>query len=572
MALQRSKIALNAARFPLVSTKGSRAVFIPGLDSAPRTPRTYMGDEASADYNMTQVLYMENVMPLAEGLRSVGLSADIAPHPTTNWFDQAIMLRDSIEQASLFVPADGYNYIYNYSTNAWVAYPVTGVWGEIPSVSSTNTYATATVTSCSVEGYTFVCYSRILGGTTNTDNSIIVWNETAGTFAKGSTIIDNMPFAAGEIDGVAASNGNLIVWSGIDVAWAPFNGTKFDFAAYANNDYTGAGVQTPQDVRGVITAIGNLPGGFVMFTTKNAVAAAYHTNNISSPWSFREVAGGGGVEGPKQVVIESGMGSLYAYTTAGLQKLSLNSAELIHPAISDFIAGRQIERAFLSGSTLTLTATAYASDLRVKLTTVGERYLVVSYGATAGSYEYALVIDQALQRWGKIKVSHADAFAYSRGILTTGITYADASALTYASQSAVSYDSTSQTQDATATAPHMLAFLTHTGSVVVANWAYDTRAATDTGIVLIGRVQLSRSRHTQLNRVELEGPEAANVVIYPSYNGYSLEAPVVPVVVESMPGYLCVGTGVDCKNFNIVVTGTFALTTMIFEAITTGQI
>lgn len=572
MALQRSKIALNAARFPLVSTKGSRAVFVPGLDSAPRTPRTYMGDEASADYNMPQVLYMENVMPLAEGLRSVGLSTDIAAHSVSTWFDQAIMLRDSIEQASLFVPADGYNYIYNYTTNAWVSHPVNGVWGEDPSVSSTNTYATATVTSASVEGYTFVCYSRMLGGTTNTDNSIIVWNETTSTFAKGSTILDNVPFAAGEIDGVAASNGNLIIWSGLEVAWAPFNGTKFDFSAYANNDYTGAGVQTPQDVRGVITAIGNLPGGFVMFTTKNAVAAAYHANNISSPWAFREVSGGGGVEGPEQVVAESGMGALYAYTTAGLQKLSLNSAELIHPAISDFIAGRQIERAAGVGGSFSLTSTEYAEDLRVKLATIGERYLVVSYGPPGQNFEYALVVDFALQRWGKIRVNHVDAFAYSRGILTTGITYADAATLTYASQAAVTYDSTSQTTDATATAPHMLAFLTNTGAVTVANWAYDTRAATDTGIALIGRVQLSRSRNTQLNRIEIEGPEAATVTVYPSYNGYALAAGVAPVVVDSSPGYLCVGTGIDCKNFNIGVFGTFALTTMIFEALPSGQI
>lgn len=39
MAIQRFKIALNNALFPLVSTKAQRAVFVPGLDSAPRTPR-----------------------------------------------------------------------------------------------------------------------------------------------------------------------------------------------------------------------------------------------------------------------------------------------------------------------------------------------------------------------------------------------------------------------------------------------------------------------------------------------------------------------------------------------------
>ena len=57
MAIQRFKVSLNAARFPLVSTKGQRAVFIPGLDSAPRTPRTFMGSNESVDYDTPQVLY-----------------------------------------------------------------------------------------------------------------------------------------------------------------------------------------------------------------------------------------------------------------------------------------------------------------------------------------------------------------------------------------------------------------------------------------------------------------------------------------------------------------------------------
>ena len=56
MAVQRFKVALNNALFPLVSTKAQRAAFVPGLDAAPRTPRIFMGEDESVDYNLSQVI------------------------------------------------------------------------------------------------------------------------------------------------------------------------------------------------------------------------------------------------------------------------------------------------------------------------------------------------------------------------------------------------------------------------------------------------------------------------------------------------------------------------------------
>lgn len=79
MAIQRFKVALNNALFPLVSTKAQRAAFVPGLDAAPRTPRIFMGEDESVDYNLSQVIYAENVMPVAEGIHSVGYRQLIAP-------------------------------------------------------------------------------------------------------------------------------------------------------------------------------------------------------------------------------------------------------------------------------------------------------------------------------------------------------------------------------------------------------------------------------------------------------------------------------------------------------------
>ena len=110
MAVQRFKVALNNARFPLLSTKAQQAVFVPGLDSAPRTPRIFMGADESIDHNLAQVIYSENVMPSSEGIRSVGYSQLIAP--TVNGdFDSIFALRDAAENTVLYSPAGGQNYV-----------------------------------------------------------------------------------------------------------------------------------------------------------------------------------------------------------------------------------------------------------------------------------------------------------------------------------------------------------------------------------------------------------------------------------------------------------------------------
>ena len=129
MAIQRFKVSLNAARFPLVSTKGQRAVFIPGLDTAPRTPRTFMGSNESVDYNLSQIVYGENILPVSEGLKSVGYSQLIAPTVNTD-FDQIFALRDDAENTVLYSPAAGKNYIYDTGTSAWTTTTFNDIHGK----------------------------------------------------------------------------------------------------------------------------------------------------------------------------------------------------------------------------------------------------------------------------------------------------------------------------------------------------------------------------------------------------------------------------------------------------------
>lgn len=565
MSVQRFKIALNNARYPLVSTKAQRAAFIPGLDAAPRTPRVFMGADESADYNMAQVIYAENVMPAAEGIKSVGYRQLIAPTVLTD-FDSIFALRDADENTVLYSPSKGENRIYDDTAGAWAATDIETVFaltldaGSLPAASR--------VTYAYVDGKTFVCFSRLKSDDgVPVDMSIMFWNGTA--LVPAGALIADLPFGAGEVDGIAASNGYLIVWSALSVAWAPFNGTAFNYTIYANGNLTGAGQQTPEEVQGNVRAIIPVSGGFIIFTDKNAVGATYSQQTIAQPWIFREVAGAGGLESYEQATVEGTLGVVYAYTTAGFQRLSLNSAEVVWPDAGDFVAGREIERFLFGENTLYQGSTTL--DFYLKLTNIANRYIVVSYGTFPGIYSFALVYDLALQRWGKLRMVHRDCFYYAYGVETASLTYSMLGDVPYDHPDLGTYADTTGQSNAFTAAQHGLAFLREDGSVVIANWSNQVRDTQDEAVAIIGRVQLSRSNNTQLNRVEIEGLRNGAAFIQPSYDGGALntaEALYDLGVSGNTARYGCL---IDCLNFNLVVTGTFDLSTTILEALPSGK-
>ena len=572
MAVQRFKISLNAARFPLVSTKGGRAVFIPGLDSAPRTPRQFVGTDESVDYNTAQVLYGENFMPAAEGLVSVGF-VDQVPASIWNDFDSIFPLRDAEENNVLYSPAKGRNYTLTPGSTTWTPDPWQGgVWSETVSVDSTNTPETATVTYAYVDGKTFVCYSRIKGDPGGTiDMSLMYWRPDELRLDPATLLVTNKPFAPGTIDGVSSSNGFLLLWSDLTIAWAKFNGTSFDFLPYANGAFTGSGAQIPEDIQGPITAVIGTAGGCIIFTARNAIAAHYNSQNLVAPWTFREIPNAGGVGSYEQVTVEGSLSTVYAYTTAGMQRISLNSAESIFAEVSDFIAGRNLESFNLVSNVL--TPSYPTADLFTKVTNIGNRFIVISYGTVAGYYDYALIYDMVLERFGKFRAPHTDCFNYSYVAEPAGLRYSDLATTPYSAMGAVPYDDgVAESKLALIAAQHSIGFMLTTGLLYVADWSIQSPSTRgDNGVAIIGRVQLSRSRFTQINRVEIENLYAGTVWIVPSYDGGTNATAQQLVDVSFGPGVKIFGGLIDCKNFLLIVKGRFDLSTIIIEAIPTGQ-
>lgn len=570
MAVQRFKVSLNNAVFPLVSARAPRAVFIPQLDVAPRQNRGFTGTDDAVDFNIAQILYGENFMPVGEGVRSVGYESVISP-TVNNDFDSIFALRDSEENTVLYSPSKNKNYIYDDVAGAWSTETVQSVWAPTTLAAGLDP-ADSRVTYGYVDGKTFVCYSRLKSSdAVPVDMSIMQWDPATKTLTPATAILANVPFPAGEIDGIAASNGFLLVWSGLSVAWAPFNGTKFDFTPFNLGQFTGAGNQIPEDVKGRITALIAVPGGFLIFTNKNTIAANYYAQSISSPWVFREIPNAGGLEFYEQATVYASLAEVIAYTTAGLQKISLNSAEIIYPEVSDFIAGRETERYDFDQHKLVPGGSTV--DLFVKVTSIATRYVVVSYGYYPGVYSYALVLDIPMKRWGKLRIVHRDAFYYTQKTAPGALTYSMMQDVSYADAATdgLTYESSIVPAQDFSTAQHSLAFLLRSGEVKIAAWADASRGEGDKAVVVIGRVQLTRSSNTQFNRVEIEGLQAGNAYLTPSYNGRNLAEPIPLIDIERAAGYLCQGELIECKNFNLAIEGHFNLSSLILEATNGGR-
>lgn len=587
MTVQKYKLALNNARFPLAAVWGSRAVLIPSLDVAGRANRGFQGSEESIDYDVPQILYGENFIPVTNGIKSVSYLRIIAPTVNTD-FDQIFPLRDDEENTVLYSPSHGQNYVYDKVAGLWssqISSTLYGFYGYQVSDDSPNTPEDARVTRAYVDGKTFVAYSRIglradLDPPTpaTKDGSILLWQPGIQTLVPvelgGGGVVLNLPIPIGEIDGVAGSNGYLIVWSDLTIYWAPFDGAAFNFEVYANGEVTGAGSQIPEDVQGPITSIVPVAGGFIIFTTKNAVAAFYNANNFASPWIFKLIANAGGLESFEQATVEGNLGSIYAYTTGGMQQLSLNQAQADFPDVTDFLGGRFIE-SFNTGD-LTLESASAGSEFFVKVTYAGQRFVVISVGYMPGIFSYALVYDASLKRWGKLRIVHRDCFFYSYGSQEEDVTYNMLQDVTYDETDPSTYDEMTIEGGNLVYPRQSIAFLLETGEVKLAILDYRPADDDSEAFVLLGKNQLSRSRLSTLHEAEIEGLRAGGTVaVIRSINGATFDYQDT-----DSAGYLREQTGdysewgfaeVTGKNFTLFIKGDFALTTVVLGASNDGN-
>jgi hypothetical protein len=448
--------------------------------------------------------------------------------------DQAIALRDADENVYTYVPAGGLNYVFDDTTSTWAS--VTPIL-----------FSGKRVTQAYVNGRTFICYEqdRII----EYDPALNVFNSVTIIFPVGTAMTD--------IRGIGGASNYLVLYTDLNILW----GSPLDILDFSSID-AGAGQQTPIDIKGAIISVVPISGGFVAYTTRNAIGATY-TYDASKPFIFKEIIGCGGISSGENVTLDANDIGQYVWGTNGLQLVNLTGAAAIFPEVTDFLVGKQVES--WNPSTKRVDLVESGSVQAVKVAFLAGRYLVVSYGSGTTDYSYALVYDESLKRWGKLKITHVDAFMYPYPASGGAITY-DIWAGTYDTV-VVDYATLGIVTDYVIPAKQGIAFLKTTGEIQLMESSF-TQQNTDS-VAIFGHIAYKHDDMVTVQTVELDGLKNTStpptVTLISSLDGLARDTTTAmynDVLTGNYRRYRCRYTS---RNHDIVVEGTFVLSTLLAD-------
>ena len=526
------RLNLTAAYIPLcVSFSGQQTVVRNVEDTNYVITNAYSGEGADKDLGIPMVIYAENVLPTIQGMQSVSYKVKIPASPSFVLnFDQIIAIRDKGEDRYLFSPAQGINYISK--NNIWKAYPFLNK-------------NSGTVTHAYSQQRTFISYAR---------SGIFEYNTILDTFE--SVIFSGLN--ADAINGITNANNYVIAWDDTTVYYSSaINPTDF-----VPSLSSGAGATQVTQVRGKIICCLPTADGFIIYTTANAVSATY-TDNIRFPWRFKEIDGSAGINSPEHVSYDANYSGHFAWTESGLMAITKDKANLVFPEITDFITNKLVEEyqgetglqshqnqePLFSSETQEFTTRAFGKNQieeyhlttqpHVKVTFIGSRYLAFSYGYRTEWFDWVIVYDFALRRFGKLKIYHADCF---HSIPTPG---------------------------AQLVAKDIFGFLKPDGTVVTVDFS---DSATDSAVMLFGRIQHTRGKLLEIQEIELTSvrPLATTIEILPSNDGKNFIPAVIPDRFISERNYTKWHSRVTAVNFTLAIKGTFSAVDLLLQVVVRG--
>lgn len=510
MAQLTFRVNVGAAAFPLLSSDHPQTAILGDYDQN-YAPVINSGSDFDKDFGIPQMYYAHNVMPTEYGLATASYAILTDPIPGQNSLVQQFEVRNpSGERAYIAVDNVGKFYVAEapYSTWAYVQTIAAAGSGLI-------TYGT-------VRGQTYI-YVEATGCYTYNFSTVSLDSVTLSGLTPSS------------LTGIGASSGYLLAYTDTDV----LNSSTLDPTDFIPSLTTGAGSLSVESAQARINLIVEAVGGFLVFTDKNTVSASY-SGNARYPFNFRAVPGAGGLNSTDYVTYDESQNVVYAYTTSGLQAITLQKAEVFLPQVTDFLSGGVFED--YDVVTRAIYQTRSLLPLKKKVTLVADRYLLLSYGVN--SLTHCVVYDLALKRMGKLKFQHVDVMEF-----------------------------TSLPLQSLDVPKKSIAFMQQDGSVYLIDMI-NTGLETD-AVMLFGRFQLRRGNMQTLNYVSVanvpDDSPNSQLFIVPSLNGHTQLSPVegsLGVDTPVMKGY---DFALHCKNFTIVLTGNYRLNTIEGVVYVTGR-
>lgn len=461
MSQVTGRINLSARAFPFVSQNWGRTVIVSSSADTNFNRQVQASTDVDHDVGVPQAYYMHNIMPHAQGYQSIGYDQIIAASATTGeLFENIQQLRDDLGNFALLgICANGDWFVWRSAVLGWT------IVGKFPAFAQYQVY-TAYVNGTTyiyqkghapqhyswtgdggldTDAFTAIDYTSIVGICTSF-GYLIAWSDvTPVADFNVSTIAGNAVFTAnnpsqlpiprvgdnlvslnltggsGNVLAVGTNSDGTLVNFTLDTAavntttssiltrtaapGAVYWSSTIDPLDFVPSLLTGAGGGEVQAALGAITFCVSHTKGFIVYTTQNSVGGTY-SGNARYPFDFQAIVGSGGISDYNLITQEGDTGNHYAYTTNGLQLVSMGAATTTLTDLTDFISGKLFED--FDQNTAVFTVTKLLSTMVKKICIVASRYLVMSYGIT--SLTHAIVYDLITTRYGKLKQNHVACF------------------------------------------------------------------------------------------------------------------------------------------------------------------
>lgn len=439
MALYSVRVNLSAMAFPFLSDLSGRSVIVKQQDQN-YVAATVSKEDLDKDIGIPQLYYCHNIIATSQGYQSILYAPTIGGLPLTNFVGVFAVIDSAASgKAYLGYTADGTVY---YAADPYYVWTLVGAFPAT---------AGKAVTAAYINGVTYIYFANVG-----------CYKFNFGTFALDPVTLTSLTPA--EVIGIVAVQGYLLAWSKAAIAWS----SLIDPTDFTPSLVTGAGGGSVQGARGDIVTCVSHTIGVVIYTNQNAVAAPT-SGNARYPFNFRELVASGGLASMDLITWDANSGNHYAYTSSGLQLISLQQTQTVVPELTDFLAGAVFED--FDETTEEFVITDLTITMKKRIALVSDRYLCFSYGIE--EFTHVLVHDLALKRWSKLKYTHTQIFEFS--LLQAELVE---------------------------TPRRSIALLNKSGEVKVV--AIDSLDTASSGVAILGKYQFIRARTTTLESIDAE--------------------------------------------------------------------
>lgn len=516
---------LSAAIFPMTLADAGRSVINPQSDS--NYDRRVDPSGEQKDAGIPQAIYLENVIPTANGYQSVGWSERLPLPPRSAGVGSLSAYKAFVVEDTVFLAREGTAGYVDVVSNV-IGCTLTwqynaGATPLIPSPSSSTSIA-------SVRGTNYYCdRTSLFTFTIDPVTKQLTFTDVTGS-VTGITVASIRYICSAYNYLIALHDDGTIYWSSTT--------TPTDFTASL---VTGAGSETPGNDIDAQFLIEN-PAGFIVFGTHGATLAQY-TGNSRYPWKFTPIGNCGGYTYTYQVWGNKESAATYCIDNGNkVRIISGGEAQLVAPEISTYLERKNYHDVF---DTATDTFSRSDPFNIKKIHYALDRYLLVSVieaGTSANSY--AFLYDTLLQRYGKIKQDHQFVAANE-----TTVTFLPAKDWSVVPEEF----------------PYTLSFDVYSADYVFA------------GVILLGKFQYIRDRLLQLEQVSVESATDADVIpqnfsltLLPSMDGKNFTTPVALTCTYANE-LVTAPVHKTAKNHSILIKGAFDINTLQLEFNVTGD-